>query len=766
MRIKLGLILIGLLCMVMFTTTAQSENNQPLEGQALDNVVAFTKLLGYVQYFHPSDAVAAIDWDDFALAHIESVESATTSEELAEKLLALFRPYAPTLQVYPTSTPPDAHHMALTQPESEDISVTMWVHSPHMDWQNNRNIFGPRVEIPLENGVIPATTPVELLSGQAAYTIDVIHPDDVFRAEIGGGVSITMPLALYRDAVGTLPYIDLGTLPDIEPQSPPDVSQRATRLAQVAIVWNTFQHFFSYWDQVNVNWHTALRDTLAEVATQTDEDNYLNTMRRFTALTQDAHVSIGKGSTRPSEDAAPPIGWQFIEGELVIVEAFFDTRDLVQPGDVVLSINGRPTTEVFNEYNARHAAGQLGLGQSYALAEILNGETGSTITLEIQPYDGGDTHTVELTRNFRRLITPEREREYPLVGEIEPGVVYVDMRSLTGSQLEQAVAVMAEADSVIVDMRGYPDWSAMQLLGYLSDEPVMTPPFFWPVVTRPDHENMQFVDVTYRFSQPYTPRLDNDNIAFITNWRAISRAEMFMGMVEGLQLAEIVGTPTAGINGEVQRRELPGGYNFVWTGMRVTKYDGSPLFNVGVTPTILAERTIAGVAAGRDEELDAAYEALTGRTAPASYEITPINLENITVESRNAIAEAINLVEYSNEGYGISSVVPEDWQEVEPGIFVLLTSPTDVTMLAFDTTDETVDSLGLPGEVEQREINGRNWQIIIERENGTVTQAAYTEVNGTVYIVAILTNEDNYAVINDAVFEEVLKAFDVVESDQ
>ena len=43
---------------------------QTLSARSLANVGAFVRLLGYVRYFHPSDPVAAADWEAFTLRHI------------------------------------------------------------------------------------------------------------------------------------------------------------------------------------------------------------------------------------------------------------------------------------------------------------------------------------------------------------------------------------------------------------------------------------------------------------------------------------------------------------------------------------------------------------------------------------------------------------------------------------------------------------------------------------------------------------------------
>lgn len=85
---------------------------QALSDRQLDNLEAFTRLLSLVRFFHPSDAVAAADWNRVAVAGVSSVRDAADTRELAARLEGFFRPWAPTLQVWPAGerppeTPPD-----------------------------------------------------------------------------------------------------------------------------------------------------------------------------------------------------------------------------------------------------------------------------------------------------------------------------------------------------------------------------------------------------------------------------------------------------------------------------------------------------------------------------------------------------------------------------------------------------------------------------------------------------------------------------------
>src|SRR5262249_40493680 len=64
-------------------------------------LAAFAHLLALVRFFHPSDAVAAADWNRVAVAGVSAVEGAEGPAALARALEGFFRPLAPTLRGYP-----------------------------------------------------------------------------------------------------------------------------------------------------------------------------------------------------------------------------------------------------------------------------------------------------------------------------------------------------------------------------------------------------------------------------------------------------------------------------------------------------------------------------------------------------------------------------------------------------------------------------------------------------------------------------------------
>ena len=112
-----------------------------------------------------------------------------------------------------------------------------------------------------------------------------------------------------------------------------------------------------------------------------------------------------------------------------------------------------------------------------------------------------------------------------------------------------------------------------------------------PQIVYPDHEDIVGWSTSRWFLEPWAPRLQG-KIIFLTDSRAISYAESVMGIIEHYPLAEIVGEPTAGTNGNVNLFTVPGGYKIWWTGMKVVKHDGSQHHLIGIQPSVpVSERT-------------------------------------------------------------------------------------------------------------------------------------------------------------------------------
>jgi C-terminal processing protease CtpA/Prc len=77
--------------------------------------------------------------------------------------------------------------------------------------------------------------------------------------------------------------------------------------------------------------------------------------------------------------------------------------------------------------------------------------------------------------------------------------------------------------------------------------------------------------------------------------------------------AIVVGSTTAGADGNVSPIPLPGGLSAMISGIGVFNPDGTPTQRVGIIPDLEVRPTLEGIRAGRDEVLEAAVSHALGR---------------------------------------------------------------------------------------------------------------------------------------------------------
>ena len=152
----------------------------------------------------------------------------------------------------------------------------------------------------------------------------------------------------------------------------------------------------------------------------------------------------------------------------------------------------------------------------------------------------------------------------------------------------------------------------MRMLVEVGDQRMSSAQWNIPVVSMPDRVGWSWKKSSWNL-QPVEPSLSAE-FAFLTDGRAISYAESILGIVEHYKLGEIVGSNTAGTNGNVNPFTLPGDDRVSWTGMKVLKHDGSRHHGVGIAATVPIQPTPVGIAAGRDEVLEKAVLVLIEKT--------------------------------------------------------------------------------------------------------------------------------------------------------
>jgi hypothetical protein len=603
MRMKIrksSLLLLWALALLLGSVPSRAavgdEPARRLSPQGLQNLEAFARLLGYVRFFHPSDQAAAAAWNQVAIAGVQRIEDAASPADLALSLQGFFQPLAPTLRVYLDDARPAVPGELLPPAGTASPEGTYWHH------------IGVQ---------LPATLPFTYFSrrldwaGAPPAATGLPLPANPQEVSLARGVRAILPLTLYKGAGSTIPSLSSpAPAPDKPAGWTPSGNDRATRLAGVALAWTVLQHFYPYFDVVQADWPAELERALLSAAQDADERAFVDTLRRLMAALDDGHARVTHPSWALSHQL--PLTWTWLDNQLVVTWADPTGAPGLAAGDIVLSLNGRPTEQVYRRELALAPGATPQHLRWRAVHIMLLGPENEEVRLRVLKAHGG-TEEVTVRRTYFVggpggvfLVEPRP----PQIAEVRPGIFYVDLDRITDDDFLNALDQLSTARGIVFDLREYPwnmDWYTP--LDFLATADYQPARFDIPVVHRPDRQGWTYLRRSFT-EPPAEPHLAA-RVAFITSGAAVSFAESYMGMVESYHFGEIVGETTAGTNGAINYISLPGGYTLRFTGMRVTKHDGSQHHGVGIHPTVPVERTYEGIAAGRDEYLEKAIEVVS-----------------------------------------------------------------------------------------------------------------------------------------------------------
>lgn len=424
--------------------------------------------------------------------------------------------------------------------------------------------------------------------------------------DLGSSLKARVPLALAESAATEDPKnssrMDVLRAALKNAQEPVSQLGVATRLADVVVAWNVFRHFYPYWTEAGVDWDSRLRPLLALASKAETRQAHRDALRQLMADVRDGHGSVTDTRSATAR-AVLPLRLAIVEDRLIVTAS--NSPD-VPMGSVIATIDSAPAMKKVADAMAL-ASGTPQWKQTRALQEIAGCERGSTVNLAVD--NGSGPRTVGLRCDATQV--PAEQRPDP-ISELPGGIWYVDLTRANMAQVTPKIETLAKAAGVVFDVRGYPTDSGARILPYLIDSPESDRWMHIAKIIGPFHQTSGWQSVGWNVG-PLPPRFAG-KILFLTDGRAISYAESVMGYIKDRKLGTIVGSPTAGANGNVVGFLVPGGFNLTFTGMRVTGHDGqAPHHLQGVQPDILLEPTLASIRNNRDEVLERAIAVIRGK---------------------------------------------------------------------------------------------------------------------------------------------------------
>lgn len=381
-------------------------------------------------------------------------------------------------------------------------------------------------------------------------------------------------------------------------------------------LWNIVEYWFPYRDLIDGSWDAQLSAFIPRVALARDQEAYRQALLAFVVTIGDGHANLwGALAVRP-----PVGGCQVAVALRVIADQFVvagheagstDTSTTLQIGDVVAAVDGVPASALVRERLPFYAGSNRTSRLSAIARTLAQGPCG---TAAIQVVRGGRTLGQTVPRHSDTTLRPRwHDRPGPAFQKLSDDVAYLKLSSVRQDDAERYVAQAAGTKGLVIDIRNYPSAFMVWALGQRLVE--TTTPF--ARFTTGDASNPG----AFRWTPPVAlpPRAPRyaGRIAILVDEQSMSQSEYTAMAFRVAPGAVVVGSTTAGADGNVSPIPLPGGVQTMISGIGVFYPDKQPTQGIGIVPDIEARPTILGLRAGRDEVLEAALRHLLGPQVPA-----------------------------------------------------------------------------------------------------------------------------------------------------
>jgi carboxyl-terminal processing protease len=336
-------------------------------------------------------------------------------------------------------------------------------------------------------------------------------------------------------------------------------------------MWRAVDSQYAYFEASRGSWRRA-RDTWRPRALSArSRVEFVAVIEGALRTLHDDHVTVSPASVRsPRRVPHDTDLWASWKSGNAVIESvrFAGDADVagVRPGDTVVKIEGLPVESAVGRWLGEGAATPR--ARDWALRHLLAGPRAGTFALEL---GGSEPRHVQIERNGR-VPAPMPAVTGRNIGEARD-IGYLRLRNLSDSrvleQLDAGVASLNGARALILDLREAIPGSRHVTRSILARFALREGP--WQL--REGRDGKRDAD---RIAAASAPAFGGPLVVLVDRWTAGEAEALAAGLV-ALSSARLVGTPMAGLRGELRTLRLPhSGLEVRFPAEKVLLPDGPP----------------------------------------------------------------------------------------------------------------------------------------------------------------------------------------------
>lgn len=509
------------------------------------------KIWGFVKYYHPTIAEGKLNWDNELFRVLPRILEAKNEMDAENKMYAW-------LETISTGKP----NSVAKKPNSNTLKLTA-----NNEWLRDKTLKNKA----LEN-----------------WLLNIENIEKPKRHYYIG----------FTEGVGNPSFNNEWTYDKL------DFTDDGVKLLGLFRYWNMINYFFPYRHLMDDNWDKTLKTFIPKIINADDDLAYKLNLLELIGKIQDTHANIwGQDETlhRFWGNNKVPIEVKMIENQVVVTNIQDNSGvGTIQVGDVITAINNKEINQLIEE-KIKYCPASNRPTQLRDLMRRLLRTNEESLDIAIKGKENQTVACVNL------MYLPNKNSDIPPHKLLDDNIAYIYPASLQRNTIEAIMQKYMDTKGLIIDMRCYPsDFIVFKLGKYLMPAPTPFVQF-----TSGSLEKAGDFDMGKPMS---VGEIKHDNykgkVVLLINEETQSQAEYTTMALRVAPKATVIGSTTAGADGNVSSIILPGNVRTMISGIGVYYPDGKETQRVGIVPDIELRPTIKGVKNNEDELLNKAIEII------------------------------------------------------------------------------------------------------------------------------------------------------------
>lgn len=586
---------ICLICMISFSAAAAL----PHENNAADqnkNLKAFIQVWGLIKYHHPASINGQFEADRVFLENVEAIKQATPYE--FNKIVLTIMSGLKTDSVYNGAS-------------SLKRSTDGLYQNIDLGW--------------IKDKIYAAPLASKLAALSSAYN--------------SSGKHFYIPSVHYESV-----------LPNEKTYTDYSFDQQGMNMLALAKAWNAIEYLFPYKDVIGKDWKKVLDEMIPLFISIKNRQDYEKAVLLLEVAIHDSHAEgfIKEMKTKGAVfdlKYYPPFDYR-VYGKQILIMAFLTDSlqhiSQLKKGDLIISINGVKISRWLSDRYNLHPASNIAVknralsmqddGAAYLFSGIKNKylnlkvlRKGRLLAVKTELLERINAVDMQAANSyFQRKYAKEKQiRGYEdpdeETGLFRAGYFFEKDQPDGDKEIARFCSRLKSKKSLIFDMREYPQAPGMfytfipMALGRSSFKfaRYYAADLSYPGAFVQRKEMELYLSASLKpDSNSYTGK-----IVILTNEHTQSMAEWFTMMLSQLNKnTTIIGSQTAGADGDLKKISLPGDYKFIFTGNGIFYPDGRKTQRIGIRPDIQFNPSSDDLVNKADAQLERAMEFIkTGK---------------------------------------------------------------------------------------------------------------------------------------------------------